>query len=195
MNYDSSSSKKTFGANVKRLLKHESQSRNVPSAFIVPGCDMLPSVSTYVFPFLENAIHMYSRVDLMANSLWQYDDSSEFYSEINTGNWWKVAEENMMRHLNDCDVPNIHLHYLAPVTMFIDNKHCDCNGRLKAEPCLVPFGNICLEQWKKSSSYFFLGLLPSTSKLLTSKEREKLKTGKGLRNDYLNMYHDSLRLI
>eukprot|EP00978_Attheya_sp_CCMP212_P015485 scaffold39957_cov78-Attheya_sp.AAC.1 len=41
--------------------------------------------------------------------------------------------------------------------------------------------------WSKES------LLPS--KLLTPKEREKLKTGKGLRNDYLNMYHDSLRLI
>ena len=192
-NYDFSSSKKTFGANVKKLLKHESQARNKPSECIVPGCGDLPAVSVYVFPFLENARHMYSQVNLMANSIWKYNGSSESYSESNTGDWWKVAEENMMQRLNDFHVPNQHLHYIAPVTMFIDNTHCDRNGRLQAEPCLVSFGNICLEERKKSCSYFFLGLLPS--KLLTSKEREKLKTGKGLRNDYLNMYHDSLRLI
>eukprot|EP00978_Attheya_sp_CCMP212_P021926 scaffold64529_cov70-Attheya_sp.AAC.2 len=129
----------------------------------------------------------------MADSLWKYNGSSESYSESNTGDWWKVAEENLMQPLNDFHVPNQHLHYIAPVTMFIDNTHCDRNGRLQAETCLVSFGNICLEQRKKLCSYFFLGLLPS--KLLTSKEREKLKTGKGLQNDYLNMYHDSLLLI
>ena len=192
-NYDFSYSKKTFGANIKKLLRHESQLRNIPREFSVPGCGALPTAYGYVFPFLDNARHIYAQPDLMADSLWKYNSTSEFYSESNTGNWWKVAEDNMNRRLIEMDVPNRHLHYLAPVSMFIDNTHCDRNGRLQAKPCLASFGNVCLEQRKKSSAYFFLGLLPS--KLLSSKEREKLKTGNGLRNDYLNMYHDALRAI
>jgi hypothetical protein len=191
--YDFESSKKTFGANIKRLLNHESQGRNQPTENILPGRGQLPDVSVYTFPFLENAKYMYSQEMLMANSIWKYDASSEVYGESNTGLWWKEAEENMMLRLHEYDIPNQDLHYIAPVTMFIDNTHCDRNGRLQAEPCLVSFGNICLEQRKKSSSYFFLGLLPS--KLLSSSEREKLKAGNGLRSDYLRMYHDALRII
>ncbi len=80
---------------------------------------------------------MYSQVNLMTDSLWRYNGSSESYSESNTGNWWKTAEENMTQRLNDFHVPNQHLHYIAPVTMFIDNTHCDRNARLQAEPGLV----------------------------------------------------------
>jgi hypothetical protein len=191
--YDFDSSKKTFGANIKKLLNHESQARNQPTETILPGRGQLPDVSVYTFPFLENAKYMYSQEMLMANSVWKYDATSEVYGESNTGLWWKEAEENMMLRLDEYDIPNQDLHYIAPVTMFIDNTHCDRNGRLQAEPCLVSFGNICLEQRKKSSSYFFLGLLPS--KLLSSSEREKLKSGNGLRSEYLTMYHDSLRII
>eukprot|EP00978_Attheya_sp_CCMP212_P036700 scaffold168312_cov75-Attheya_sp.AAC.2 len=84
----------------------------------------------------------------MANLLWKYDASSEVYGESNTGLWWKEAEENMMLRLDEYEIPNRELHYIAPVTMFIDNTHCDRNGRLQAEVVLVSFGNICLEQRK-----------------------------------------------
>eukprot|EP00978_Attheya_sp_CCMP212_P001567 scaffold3218_cov63-Attheya_sp.AAC.1 len=134
--YDFDSSKKTFGANIKTLLNHESQARNQPTETILPGRCQLPDVSVYTFPFLENGKYMYSQQMLMANSLWKYDASSEVYGESNTGLWWKEAEENMMLRLNKYDIPNRELHYIAPVTMFIDNTHCDRNGRLQAEPCL-----------------------------------------------------------
>eukprot|EP00978_Attheya_sp_CCMP212_P039591 scaffold207298_cov29-Attheya_sp.AAC.1 len=98
--YDFDSSKKTFGANIKTLLNHESQSRNQPTETLLPGRGQLPDVSVYTFPFLENAKYMYSQQMLMANSLWKYDASSDVYGESNTGLWWKEAEENMMLHLD-----------------------------------------------------------------------------------------------
>ena len=192
-NYDFESSKKSFGTNMKKLMKHDSQARNQVSVTTLPGLGVLPDSSVYNFPFLDNAKHMYAQANLMENSIWRYDASSNVYGESNTGRWWQMAEENMQNRLDEFDVPNKHLHFIAPVTMFIDNTHCDRNGRLQAEPCLVSFGNICLEQRKKASAYFLLGLLPS--KLLSSAEREKLKNGKGCRSDYLEMYHDSLRII
>ena len=192
-NYDFESAKKTFGTNMKKLMKDGSQARNQVFSTILPGLGGLPDASVFTFPFLENSKHIFSQENLMQNSLWTYDASSTYYGESNTGLWWKIAEENMKSRLDEFDVPDKHLHYIAPVTMFIDNTHCDRNGRLQAEPCLVSFGNICLEQRKKASAYFLLGLLPS--KLLSSAERDKLKNGKGCRSDYLQMYHDGIRII
>ena len=192
-NYDFESAKKTFGTNMKKLMKDGSQARNQVSSTNLPGLGGLPDASVFTFPFLKNAKHMFAQEKLMQNSLWTHDASATDYGESNTGLWWKIAEENMKRRLDEFDVPDKHLHYIAPVTMFIDNTHCDRNGRLQAEPCLVSFGNICLEQRKKASAYFLLGLLPS--KLLSSAERDKLKNGKGCRSDYLQMYHDGLRII
>eukprot|EP00978_Attheya_sp_CCMP212_P033814 scaffold138503_cov34-Attheya_sp.AAC.4 len=89
--YNFDSLKKTFGANIKRLLNHDSQARNQPTEIIFPGRGQLPDVSVYTFPFLENAKYMYSKENLMANSLWKYDASSKVYGESNTGRWWKEA--------------------------------------------------------------------------------------------------------
>ena len=78
-------------------------------------------------------------------------------------------------------------HFLVPILLFIDATHCDCNGRLQAEPVLLSIGNIKLESRKLAKAWCFLGLIPGAN--LTKKEKENKRV------DYLNFYHTCLKVI
>ena len=54
------------------------------------------NINIRVFPFLENVKWLLNQKDLLHGSLWKYDPTSDVYSEMNTGYWWKNAEENML---------------------------------------------------------------------------------------------------
>ena len=124
----------------------------------------------------------------MQGSLWTYDADSPYYSELNTGSWWKYTEQSLHRRLQRFRVPHPNKHLLCPVILFIDKTHCDRNGRLNAEPILCSIGNIQVDKRKKPSSWFFLGLLPMQQR--SSTEQAAARRGRGLRSIYIRQYHD-----
>ena len=149
------------------------------------------SLKVRVFPFVENIKWLLQQEDLMNNALWEYNSSTTKYSEMNTGYWWKKAEESMLERTRNSY--HDHPHVLIPVIPFIDKTHCSNKGTLHAEPVLISIGNIPLKERKKEKAWFNLGFIPT--KLMSGAERELLKKGPGTRATVSKVYHMALEEI
>ena len=182
----------SFGSTIKKLTSHKSMQHNKPRIVDVT-VEGAPTCTVHAFPFLMNIRKLLSNKDVMSKSVFNYDGRRSYYGEINSGKWWQMAEADLNNRLEYFNISSREHHHVAPIILFIDATHCDRNGRLKAEPVLCSLGNISLQERKKPSAWFFLGLLPS--KNLTSAERKKAKQGRGLRSAYIKLYHECLREI
>lgn len=146
------------------------------------------SLNVRVFPFIENIKWLLKEKDLMEDSIWNYNSSTTNYAEMNTGYWWKNAEERM--RLKTVNAHHDLEHVLIPVIPFIDKTHCSNKGTLNAEPVLISIGNIPLKNRKKHKSWFNLGFIPT--KLISGPEKQELKKGTGTRSTITKLYHDAL---
>ena len=190
-NYDFDLNQSTFSSAIKKLSRSRQMSHLKPKMSTVQ-LPSLPDVNVRYFSFLKNVKELCRDQDLMQGSLWSYDADSSYYSELNTGSWWKKTEESLHRRLLQFRVRQPNNHFLCPVILFIDKTHCDRNGRLNAEPILCSIGNILLDKRKKPSSWFFLGLLPMQHR--SSTERAAARRGRGLRSIYVEQYHSCLQI-
>jgi hypothetical protein len=132
----------------------------------------------YRFDFLMQVTRLLSNPDLMIGSLWghnfQVDPISHerVYSEMNTGDFWKLGEDYVANRKSRLD-PSVQdglPHRLCPVTIFIDSTLVDRIGRLKVEPVLCSIGNISGAKRSAATSWFILGLIPPNPK--SSREAE-----------------------
>ena len=167
----------------------------ISEVVMVPGYQPM---HVYRFDFLEQAKRLLADEDLMHNSLWDYDaklndKGDRVYSEMNTGDFWKLgcAYVRMRASLPTAD--KSHRHVFIPVILFIDATLADNLGRLTAEPVLCSIGNICGVKRRDPSSWFILGFIPPypKSQMEASADRCKADT-KYLQAKY---YHDCLRSI
>ena len=150
---------------------------STPKSEIVDVPNHAP-MHVYHFDFLMQVTHLLSNPDLMNESLWGYNpqvdpmSQERVYSEMNTGDFWKLGEEYVANRQSRLDpqtqdgLP----HRLCPVTLFVDKTNVDRIGRLCVEPVLCSIGNICGAKRSAASSWFILGLIPPNPK--SSKERE-----------------------
>ena len=88
----------------------------------------IPAVTVRRFPFLENIKYLFGKESLMKDSIWRYNGESEFYGELNTGKWWKRADEALATKLRNNKIPNPERHYVCPILLFDDATHCDKKG-------------------------------------------------------------------
>lgn len=184
--------KSTFGSVLKQLTKYKSVSNNIPRSIEAKVDEAHPFI-IQLFPFIKNVQRLLLDSNIMDKSVWRYDPSSNYYDEINTGQWWANAELNMFQRLCQSGISNHQNHYICPVILFIDSTHCDRNGRLTAEPVLCSIGNISLLNRKNPKSWFFLGLLPMKQE--STPERASRNKGAGLRSQNLKLYHECLHII
>ena len=149
------------------------------------------SVNIRVFPFVDNVKWLLIQKDLMHDSNWKFDPSSNVYSELNTGSWWRNAEERLLHRTRNSKQDLEHL--LIPIIAFIDKTHCTNKGTINAEPVLISIGNISINIRKNPKAWFNLGYIPS--KILTKAERDELKKGPGTRSTLTEIYHTCLKVI
>ena len=170
-------------ASMRLLLKHNTPPHALLKKKTVSH-EGMRDVVVYVFSLLDNIKRLCSMDHLMNDSNWEYCDSSE-YGDLNTGNWWKKTEEDMLydvKDIRDDEIP----HVLMPIILFIDGTHCDLKGRLTAEPVLCTIGNINLAKRKSSDAWFMLGMLPK--KNMTSAEIKQARKGRGTKSAPTELY-------
>jgi hypothetical protein len=119
----------------------------------------------YCFDFLCQAKRFYLNKELMANSLWDYylkvNNSGDcLYSKMNTGDVWKLGVEYVFKRARLPTADQSLIHHFWPVILFIDCMLADQIGRLKVEPVLCSFGNICGDKRRLATSWFILGFTP-----------------------------------
>jgi hypothetical protein len=152
----------------------------------------------YRFDFLRQAQRLYFKSDLMINSLWDYDPKvnaagERIYSEMNTGDFWKLGEEYVSQRASLPTADRSLKHRFCPVILFIDSMLADRIGRLKVEPVLCSFGNICGDKRRLASSWFILGFIPPypKSSIEVAADRSKVDS----KHDQIEYYHRCLTSI
>jgi hypothetical protein len=96
----------------------------------VPGYQPM---HVYRFDFLKQAQRLYLLKDLMKDSLWDYDpkvnDSREhLYSEMNTGDFWKLGVDYVSQYAHLSSADQSLPHHFCPVIIFIDSMLTDRIG-------------------------------------------------------------------
>jgi hypothetical protein len=119
----------------------------------------------YCFDFLKQAQRLYLNKDVMNDSLCEYDpkvnDTGErLYSEMNTGDFWKLGVDYVSQRARLSTADQFLPHRFCPVILFIDSTLADRIGQLKVEPVLCSFGNICGKKQRLASSWSILGFIP-----------------------------------
>jgi hypothetical protein len=152
----------------------------------------------YCFDFLCQAKHLYLNKELMANSLWHYDpkvnnSGDRLYSKMNTGDFWKLGVEYVSKQARLPTADQSLIHHFCPVILFIDSTLADQIGRLKVEPVLCSFGNICGDKRCLATSWFILGFIPPypKSSIKVATDRSKVDS----KHDQIEYYHQCLRSI
>jgi hypothetical protein len=104
----------------------------------------------YCFDVLCQAKRLYLNKELMANSLWDYDpkvtnsgDYLTIFQEMSTGDFWKLGVEYISKRDRLPTADQSLTHRFCPVILFISSTFANRIGRLKVEPILCSFGNIC----------------------------------------------------
>jgi Plavaka transposase len=150
----------------------------------------------YHFNFLQQAHCLFSDSELMKASLWHYDSrcsssGERLYSELNTGDFWKLGVDYVSQRASLPTADNVLPHYFCPIILFIDATLADRIGRLKVEPVLCSFGNICGEKRCLASSWFILGFIPPYPKSSVEAAADHIRTRKNLLFDrkYVVRYH------
>jgi hypothetical protein len=152
----------------------------------------------YRFDFLSQAKRLYLNKELMSNSLWHYDpkvnvSGDRLYSEMNTGDFWKSGVEYVSKRARLPSADQSLIHHFCPVILFIDSTLADRIGRLKVEPVLCSFGNICGDKRRLATSWFILGFIPPypKSSIEVAADRSKVDS----KHDQIEYYHQCLRSI
>ena len=141
---------------------------------------------------------LFSDSELIKDSLWHHDSrcssSGEcLYSELNTGDFWKLGVDYISQCAALPTADNVLPHSFCPIILFIDATLTDRIGRLKVEPVLCSFGNICGEKRHLASSWFILGFIPPYPK---SSVEAAANCAKGeLKHDQIIYYHQCLKSI
>jgi hypothetical protein len=155
----------------------------------------------YRFDFLKQVTRLLSTPDLMTDSLWGYnpqihpDSGERVYAEMNTGDLWKLGDENVSNQVNRLD-PALQdglPHQYCPVILFIDGTLVDRIGRLKVEPILCSIGNISGKKRSAASSWFILGFIPPNPK--SSKEVDLDRKSVNTRHLQAQYYQSCIRSI
>ena len=161
----------------------------------VPGYQPM---HVYRFDFLLQAKRLYLDEDVMKGSLWHYDPKvstggERLYSEMNTGDFWKLGAEYVAERARLPTADNSLQHCFCPVILFVDATLADRIGRLKVEPVLCSFGNICGENRRLASSWFILGFIPPypKSSIEVAADRSKVDS----KHDQIVYYHQCLKSI
>jgi hypothetical protein len=161
----------------------------------VPGYQPM---HVYRFDFLQQAKRLFQDDDVMKDSLWHYDskvnaEGERLYSEINTGDFWKLGADYVAQRarLANCDKSLDHV--FCPVILFVDATLADRIGRLKVEPVLCSFGNICGEKRRLASSWFILGFIPPYPKSSIEAAADSNKVDS--KHDQIAYYHECLKSI
>ena len=161
----------------RMIRKYINVSGGPPKSEIVHVPNHAP-MHVYRFDFLMHVSRLLSNPDLMHDSLWGYNPQVDpvsherVYSEMNTGDFWKLGEDYVANRKNKLD-PSLRdglPHRFCPINIFVDKTLVDRIGRLNVEPVLCSVANICGEKRSAASSWFILGLIPPNPK--SSKELE-----------------------
>jgi hypothetical protein len=96
----------------------------------VPGYQPM---HVYHFDFLQQAQRLYLDKDLMNHSLWHYDPKvsatgERLYSEMNTGDFWKVGVDYISQRALLPATDKSLAHHFCPVILFIDSTLADRIG-------------------------------------------------------------------
>jgi hypothetical protein len=117
------------------------------------------------------------------------DSNKQVYQQLNSGEWWELAECKMDHDLNLLGTAKPHgLHVIMPTILFDDSTLCDNIGRLLARPILCTIGTICDDLRHQVQSWFVLGMVPLYPK--SSKERELDQSKKRTQETYIKLYHN-----
>jgi hypothetical protein len=134
----------------------------------------------------------------MKDSLWDYDCSvsssgERLFSELNTGDFWHLGVEYVSQRASLPTADKVLPHIFCPVILFIDSTLADRIGRLKVEPVLCSFGNICGEKRRLASSWFILGFIPPYPKSSVEAAADRAKVES--KHDQIVYYHQCLKSI
>ena len=86
-------------------------------------------------------------------------DGSREFGDLNTGDLWKAAEENMLVTIPDTDAMK-EFHHLVPINLFDDSTMADNLGRLNAQPILCTIGMLNGQMRRKVDAWFPLTIIP-----------------------------------
>lgn len=162
----------------------------------VLGCS---PVHVYRFDFLLQATRLFSDPVLMNDSLWGYNPlvhpvtGERVYREMNTGDMWKLGDEYVQSRVSSLDPSDGLPHKYCPVILFIDSTLVDRIGRLKVEPVLCSFGNICGSKRSAASSWFILGFIPPNTK--SSQEVQADRKSVKSKYSHSRYYHACVKSI
>ena len=142
------------------------------------------------FPFLQNVQWLLQNDELMENANFSYDSGSENYHEMNTGDWWHIAEVNMTKKIDRLAKDDEFQHKLIPIIIFVDKTHVTTNGRIKAEPILCSIGNINMKNRIKRDAWFCLGYIPQQISISDIEEGKLGIDNKiNLANEYMDYFY------
>ena len=101
----------------------------------------------------------------------QYEPSDEFYSEINTGEWYKEAHKKLIKDPSK--------EFLCPLMIFVDHTAIDFIGRWGLTP-VVATCSIFKEKWRRDPNcWIILGFVPDVkqnkSKATQARKRARMK--------------------
>ena len=87
----------------------------------------------YRFDFLQQANFLFSDHELLNDSLWHYDPKvsatgKRLYSEINTGDFWKLGVDYITQRASLPTADKVLPHFFCPVILFIDATLADRIG-------------------------------------------------------------------
>ena len=177
--------------------KYANVSGGFPKSEIVTVPDYQP-MHVYRFDFLQQAERLFSDEDLMKESLWEYDpkvnaSGERLYSEMNTGNFWKLVADYVADRARLPDADKSLEHYFCPVIFFVDMTCVDRIGRLKVEPVLTSLGNISGKMRGLPSSWFVSGFIPPYPKSSIEVAADRTKVDS--KHHQTMYYHECLRSI
>jgi hypothetical protein len=126
------------------------------------------------------------------NATWKFSKEFEpitaqrVYGEFSGCEWWEEA---------DAYIPEIrqHMHYLFPVSIFIDGAHLDNLCRICAEPVMMELLALSSKVIRTDINKILLGVLPPHP-FLTTKKNEEAKSQKTKHNQ-LAFYHKALKIV
>jgi hypothetical protein len=112
---------------------------------------------------------------------------------MNTGDFWKLGVEYVSKRARLHTADQSLTHRFCPVVLFIDSTLANRIGRLKVEPVLCSFSNICGDKRRLATSWFILGFIPpypkSSIKVVANCSKVDSK------HDQKEYYHQCLRGI
>jgi Plavaka transposase len=185
---------------MKKKYLLEAETAPICSTVEVEG-ETFPPMHVYHFSVLHHVKRLVQSKELLEGALWRFkpkfcpDSNERAYEQLNSGEWWELAERKMDHDLNlfgTAKPPGLHF-VILPLILFDDSTLCDNIGHLLAQPILCTIGNICDDLRHQVQSWFILGMVLPYPK--SSKERESDQSKKLTQEMYIKFYHNCLSAI